>query len=80
MDSGGFMGRILIFFIRIYQLIPFSSHQFCRFTPTCSNYMIEAIQLHGSIKGLQLGIQRILKCRPHGTYGYDPVPKKEEKI
>ena len=80
MYSGGFMSRILIFFIRIYQAIPFSSHQNCRFIPTCSNYMIEAIQTHGAMKGVQLGVQRLLKCRPHGKYGYDPVPKKEEKV
>ena len=73
------MKRILIFFIRIYQIIPFSSHQFCRHTPSCSNYMILAIEEHGIKKGLKLGIKRILKCRPHGTFGYDPVPKKEEK-
>jgi len=72
------MGRILIFFIRIYQTIPFSSHQMCRHIPTCSYYTIEAIQVHGWKKGTILGIKRILKCRPHGTFGYDPVPKKEE--
>lgn len=77
---GGFMGPILIFFIRIYQIIPFSSHQMCRHTPTCSNYMIEAIRIHGWYKGVKLGIKRIMKCRPHGTFGYDPVPKKEEKF
>ena len=77
---GGFMGRILIFFIRIYQVIPFSSHQFCRHIPSCSNYMIMAIETHGFWKGFLLGIKRILKCRPKGTYGYDPVPKQEEKV
>jgi hypothetical protein len=41
--------------------------------------MILAIEEHGIKKGLKLGIKRILKCRPHGTFGYDPVPKKEEK-
>ncbi len=77
---GGFVKQILIFFIRIYQVIPFSSHYFCRHTPTCSNYMIEAISEHGVRKGLQLGLKRIKNCRPGGTYGYDPVPKKEEKF
>ncbi len=77
---GDFMSRVLIFFIRIYQIIPFSSHQFCRHTPTCSNYMIEAITEYGAWDGMKLGFRRILNCRPHGTYGYDPVPKKEEKF
>ncbi len=42
--------------------------------------MIMAIETHGFWKGFLLGIKRILKCRPKGTYGYDPVPKKEEKV
>ncbi|MCI8393980.1 MAG: membrane protein insertion efficiency factor YidD [Bacilli bacterium] len=74
------MGRILIFFIRVYQIIPFSSHQFCRHMPTCSNYMIEAIESFGAWKGFWMGLKRINKCRPFGTCGYDPVPKKEEKF
>ena len=45
----------------------------------CSNYMIEAIEEYGSIKGIFLGIKRILRCNPLGTSGYDPVPIKEEK-
>lgn len=80
MLMGDFMGPILIFFIRIYQAIPFSSHQMCRHTPTCSNYMIEAILEYGWYKGFILGMKRILRCRPYGTSGYDPVPKKEEKF
>ncbi len=42
--------------------------------------MIEAIHIYGWYKGFYLGIKRVLKCRPRGTYGYDPVPKKEEKF
>ncbi len=48
----------------------------CRFMPTCSNYMIEALEIHGVAKGLLLGILRILRCHPFGDYGYDPVPPK----
>ncbi|MGH1461407.1 MAG: membrane protein insertion efficiency factor YidD [Neptuniibacter sp.] len=51
----------------------------CRFYPTCSNYMIEAIQLHGPIKGLYLGVKRIVRCHPYTDGGYDPVPDKQEK-
>lgn len=50
----------------------------CRFTPTCSNYAIEAIEVHGVIKGGWLGIMRILRCNPWGGSGFDPVPKKGE--
>jgi len=73
------MKRLIIYLIKFYQIIPFNSHTMCRFTPTCSEYMIGCLEEHGLIKGLKLGIKRILKCRPKGPYGYDPVPKKEEK-
>lgn len=46
----------------------------CRFTPTCSEYAIEALRKHGPIKGLWLAIKRILRCNPWGGSGYDPVP------
>lgn len=46
----------------------------CRFTPTCSQYAVEAIKKHGSFKGLYLAIRRILRCHPLGGSGYDPVP------
>lgn len=46
----------------------------CRFTPTCSQYAIEAITKHGPIRGLWLAVRRILRCRPGGGSGYDPVP------
>ncbi|MDN4754155.1 membrane protein insertion efficiency factor YidD [Porphyromonadaceae bacterium W3.11] len=46
----------------------------CRFTPTCSQYGMEAIKKHGPFKGLALTIWRILRCNPWGGSGYDPVP------
>lgn len=45
----------------------------CRFTPTCSEYTIEALKKYGLRKGLTLGIKRVSKCHPFGDYGYDPV-------
>jgi len=48
----------------------------CRFEPSCSNYMIEALEVHGAAKGLLLGLWRILRCHPFGDHGYDPVPAK----
>lgn len=67
--------RMLIAPIRFYQLC-ISPHTppSCRFTPTCSNYAIEAIRKHGPIKGTALAAWRILRCNPWGGSGYDPVP------
>ena len=74
------MKYILIGIIRIYQLLPFSSHKKCRFIPTCSNYGIEAINTYGALKGGILTIKRILRCNPFNKkYGYDPVPKELKK-
>lgn len=60
--------------IRFYQKLPLHTHSKCRFYPTCSNYMLEAIEKHGCLKGTYLGIKRIFKCHPFGKFGYDPVP------
>ena len=48
----------------------------CRFEPGCSNYMIEALEVHGALKGVLLGLFRILRCHPFGKHGFDPVPPK----
>ena len=73
------MKKIIIYLIKIYQitLSPLLGSN-CRFQPTCSQFMIEAINLHGVLKGLGLGFKRISKCHPLGSKGYDPVPGKEE--
>lgn len=49
----------------------------CRFTPTCSEYMYEAIEVHGLVRGLRLGLYRLWRCQPFYPGGYDPVPRKE---
>ena len=48
----------------------------CRFTPSCSNYFLQAVEAHGSLKGSWLGVCRIFRCHPWGGCGYDPVPPK----
>ena len=73
------MNNLIIKLIRLYQKFPFRKHNVCRYNPTCSEYMIIAINKYGLIKGIYLGIKRILRCNPFGSYGYDPVPKKNEK-
>ena len=72
--------KICIYLIRAYQVTPLHAHSMCRFTPTCSEYTIEAIEEYGVIKGIKLGIKRILRCSPHGGFGFDPVVRKENNI
>lgn len=73
------MKKILIKLIKIYQKIPGNFHQNCKYIPTCSNYGIEAIEKHGSIKGTILTIKRILKCNPFSKGGIDLVPERKKK-
>ena len=56
------MKKILIKLIKIYQKMPLSSHKNCRFTPTCSEYAIEAIDRYGSFKGTKMAIKRLRKA------------------
>ena len=73
--------KIIIFpfvvLVRFYQLVisPLTPAA-CRFSPTCSAYMIEALKTHGLFYGGYLGMKRILSCHPWGKSGYDPVPPK----
>ena len=69
------MKKLMIWAIRWYQVyISPLSPPSCRYTPTCSQYTLEAIQKYGPVKGLWLGIKRISRCHPWGGSGYDPVP------
>ncbi len=69
---------ILLFLLRVYQLCisPYLGRN-CRFYPTCSQYAIEAISLHGCVKGILLASWRLLKCHPWHAGGFDPVPPKK---
>ncbi|CAN5200478.1 membrane protein insertion efficiency factor YidD [soil metagenome] len=64
-----------ILLIRLYQLIisPWLPSR-CRFTPTCSQYGIEAFKKYGPLKGFWLTAKRIVRCNPWGGHGHDPVP------
>ena len=50
----------------------------CRYTPTCSEYAIEALRVHGVLRGLLLAAWRILRCHPYSRSGYDPVPPRRK--
>lgn len=67
--------------IRFYRkyLSPLKKTPTCRFTPTCSQYCIEAIMEWGILCGGALGVWRILRCNPFGRAGYDPVPKRKRR-
>lgn len=69
-----------IFLVKVYQymispLLPKS----CRYEPTCSHYTIEALRVHGLVRGMVLAFKRITSCHPWGGSGYDPVPPKGER-
>ena len=69
------MKRALISLIRFYKraISPYLP-QACRFTPSCSEYAVQAIERYGALKGLRLSIWRVLRCNPFSKGGYDPVP------
>ena len=68
--------KIMIKMIRRYQIIlsPLKMHVHCIYTPTCSQYAIEALEKYGVVKGTWLAVRRILRCHPFAKGGYDPVP------
>jgi uncharacterized protein len=68
--SSIFLAIIKIYQLFISPLLPPS----CRYTPTCSQYTVEAIKKYGPFKGGCLGLRRIMRCHPWGGHGHDPVP------
>jgi putative membrane protein insertion efficiency factor len=69
------MKVILIGMVRLYKtyVSPFLPSA-CRYEPTCSEYAMEAVQKHGSLRGAGMAIYRVLRCQPFAKGGYDPVP------
>ena len=68
-----------VILIRVYQkaISPWLGQR-CRFHPTCSNYCIDAVEQHGMVLGLWLGMKRICKCHPFHPGGVDPVPERKK--
>ena len=64
-----------ILLVRVYQIMisPYTPAT-CRYSPTCSQYTLEALKKHGLLKGGRLSVKRICSCHPWGGSGYDPVP------
>jgi putative membrane protein insertion efficiency factor len=73
-------GRSLVLLIRAYQLLlsPLLGPR-CRFYPSCSHYAIDALRLHGALRGSWLAIRRIARCHPLNPGGYDPVPESTHR-
>lgn len=75
-----FLIKIAVLPVRFYQLaISPLTGPTCRFTPTCSQYTIEAIREWGILRGWWMGMRRIASCHPWGKHGHDPVPKNPKK-
>ena len=76
------MKHLLIFAVRIYQYVgkPFlaciGASGGCRYLPGCSEYAVEALRMHGALKGSWLAMRRVARCHPWGGAGYDPVPPR----
>lgn len=66
--------RALVWFYKLF-ISPLIGPR-CRYTPTCSDYMLDALKIYGPFKGVYLGVRRVGKCHPWGGSGYDPVPAK----
>jgi len=71
------LAHIVALPVRAYRLL-FSPWvgQSCRYQPTCSAYALEALEIHGAVKGTILAARRVGRCHPFGSDGYDPVPTK----
>jgi len=77
--------HILIFAVRVYrwtispaQTLLFGASAGCRFTPTCSQYALDAVREHGALGGTALAARRICRCHPWGGGGHDPVPENKK--
>lgn len=73
--------NFLILLIKFYKLVisPVLGNN-CRFHPTCSSYSIEAIKIHGPVKGFLMSVRRVSKCHPFNPGGVDPVPLPKIKV
>ena len=75
MPRAGFVARVMLAGVRGYQVLlsPLFAGS-CRYVPSCSHYMAEALERHGALRGGWLGLKRLGRCHPFGSSGFDPVP------
>jgi putative membrane protein insertion efficiency factor len=68
---------VVLALLRAYKILisPFFAGS-CRFQPSCSDYMAEAVRRYGAVSGVWMGLRRLARCHPLGRYGLDPVPHK----
>ena len=73
----GIAAAVVLAVLRAYKILisPLFAGS-CRFEPSCSDYMAEAVRVHGAVAGAWLGLRRLIRCVPFGGYGLDPVPHK----
>ncbi|MGC1239263.1 MAG: membrane protein insertion efficiency factor YidD [Acidimicrobiales bacterium] len=71
--------RVLLGVLHIYQRLTAGRIAPCRFYPSCSNYAVEAIRVHGALRGGALATRRVLRCRPFGPHGIDLVPEPQTR-
>jgi putative membrane protein insertion efficiency factor len=67
-------GKLIVALVHAYQLGRSGRPTGCRYVPTCSEYAVEAITVHGSVRGSAMAARRLLRCAPWGGHGFDPVP------
>jgi hypothetical protein len=73
------MRRAMIGAVKFYQRnVSPNIGPHCKYQPTCSEYMIGCLETHGVLKGLPMGLWRIIRCNPFSKGGYDPVPCRKE--
>ena len=72
--------RLVCRLISWYQWATINRPSPCRYVPSCSYYAVEAVEVHGSMRGTWLSVRRLLRCRPGGPSGWDPVPDLEGRL
>lgn len=69
------IARAMRALVRAYQVVRSGRPSPCRYLPSCSEYAVEALEVHGAVRGGWLSVRRICRCHPWGGHGYDPVPE-----